>query len=153
MLHSRSGKKIKQSQRFRNTSAWCLTSPMLTRMPPLLNQPLARCLILVLVFLSPSFCRQYPIPNLEVSAPNTWGRVIYRKQWIDPNTLAPMLCKQPAGRHEPRAASHPCSRGASTRQLVVPGCNPWPFSSLRYGHTLLLRAADKSLCARSSFPH
>ena len=50
------------------------------------------------LILPPPPCAAVPIPPLEVSAPNTWGRVIFRTQWIDPNTLQAVPCRRPGGR-------------------------------------------------------
>jgi hypothetical protein len=100
-------------------------------------------------------CLSVPIPALEVSAPNTWGRAKFRKEWINPNTQKPVPCRQPAGRYNasvlplapPLLPPHTASR--DQQQRLVARCNTFfnapPAPTGRYGHTLLLRPADSSL--------
>ncbi len=94
--------------------------------------------------------RQYPIPPLEVSAPNTWGRVVFRKHWIDPNSMKPVPCKQPVGRCA--ATTQPlCVHAAimCARNFNLPNVPLAPYSALilrnRHGHTLLLRSTEMAL--------
>jgi hypothetical protein len=81
-------KKVKQ----RHGSSWSFS---MTLLQPLVD---ARILLLLTAVALSMAQRQFPIPPLEVSEPNTWGRVIFKKHWIDPNSLKPVACRQPVGR-------------------------------------------------------
>lgn len=78
--------------------------------------------------------RQYPIPRLEVSEPNTWGRAIFRASWTDPNTLKPVNCRHPVGRCANHLHISLASAALALSHLLH-----------RYGHTMLLRSVDSSL--------